>query len=226
MTANLTPEAIANFLQNNPSFFQDHADVFAELSIPNPNSSGAIPLVQRQLLTLREQNSALKGQLTGLIENASGNQRISQLLIQWCSLMLSENDANEMPKKIIQGIANIFELSDIYLKLWNLDRLPLSKEENIDINNIKQFASNNKKPICGPISINTDIASLLPKQTQSMAVIPLTLPSDKQSIGLLILGSPDINRFTIDMGVDFLETISALASAALSRLSSNENKTA
>lgn len=226
MTANLTPEAVSDFLQKNPNFFSEHADVFSELNIPSPNNGGAIPLVQRQLLTLREQNNALKGQLTGLIENASGNQRISQMLIQWCSLMLSENNANDIPNKITQGISNIFELSDICLKLWNLELLPASKEENIDIQSIKQFANNNKKPICGPISINTDIASILPKHTQSMAIIPLNLTSDKQSIGLLVLGSPDVNRFTLDMGVDFLETIAALSSAALSRLSNTEQQTA
>lgn len=226
MTANLTPETIAKFLQETPGFFDEYSDIFAELKIPSPDSGSAIPLVQRQLLTLREQNQLLKGQLTGLIENASGNQRISQLLIQWCSMMLAENNANEIPNQITQGIANIFELSDISLRLWGLEKHTTTQEANSEITDLKKFTSNNKKPICGPVSISTDIASLLPKHTQSMAIIPLKLTSTNKSIGILVLGSPDVNRFTSDMGVDFLETIAALASAALSRLSDAEQKTA
>lgn len=226
MTANLNPEDIAKFLLENPDFFHQYAEVFADLKVPSPDSGTAIPLVQRQLLTLREQNHTLKSQLTGLIENASGNQRISHLLIQWCSIMLAENNANEIPHQITQGIANIFELSDISLKLWGLEKYTTTQEANTEITDLKKFTNNHKKPICGPVAINLDIAALLPTHTQSMAVIPLRLSPNEKSIGLLILGSPDANRFTQDMGVDFLETIAALASAALSRLSDTEQKTA
>lgn len=223
---NLSPEVIAKFLQENPSFFNDNAAIFSDLKVPHPDSGAAIPLVQRQLLSIREQNQALKNQLTGLIENASGNQRISQLLIQWCSSMLSENDANEIPNKITLGISNIFQLPDISLRLWGLEKHTTNSEHEKDVSTLKQFTNNQKQPICGPVSMHKEIAALLPKQSQSMAIIPLSLNEGKQSIGLLILGSTDANRFTIDMGVDFLETIASLSSAALSRLSTTEQRSA
>jgi hypothetical protein len=44
----------------------------------------------------------------------------------------------------------------------------------------------------------------------SLAVIPMP------SVGLLVLASPDANRFTADMGTEFLTRLGQLAHAALS----------
>ena len=51
---------IALYLQNNPQFFEDHADMLAEVTIPHPYSGRTISLNERQLLTLREQNKNLE----------------------------------------------------------------------------------------------------------------------------------------------------------------------
>ena len=38
------------------------------------------------------------------------------------------------------------------------------------------------------------------------------------AFGLLVLGSPDPTRYTVDMGTDFLVRIAEIASAGLTRL--------
>ena len=54
----------------------------------------------------------------------------------------------------------------------------------------------------------------------SIALIPLRAEPTAPAFGLLVLASPDAQRFNPDMGTDFLERIADLASAALSRLRS------
>jgi len=49
-------------------------------------------------------------------------------------------------------------------------------------------------------------------------MIPLRSHADAPAFGLLLLASPDGQRFNAEMGTDFLERIADLASAALSRL--------
>ena len=49
-------------------------------------------------------------------------------------------------------------------------------------------------------------------------MIPLRQDNDSPTFGLLVLGSGDPQRFTVDMGTDFLVTIGQLASAALGRI--------
>jgi hypothetical protein len=52
----------------------------------------------------------------------------------------------------------------------------------------------------------------------SVALIPLRPGKSPQAFGMLVLASPDPQRFQSGMGTDFLERIGELAGAALSRL--------
>jgi hypothetical protein len=49
-------------------------------------------------------------------------------------------------------------------------------------------------------------------------MLPLRVGASPEAFGLLVLGSPDKDRFHITMGTAFLTRIGELASAALSRL--------
>ena len=58
-----------------------------------------------------------------------------------------------------------------------------------------------------------------PDQAESLALIPLRLPdAATQTFGVIVLASPDSQRFHAGMGTDFLERIADIASAGLSRL--------
>ena len=48
--------AVADFLKNNPQFFEEYADVVAEIFVPHPHGGHAIPIAERQILTLRDKN--------------------------------------------------------------------------------------------------------------------------------------------------------------------------
>mgnify|MGYP006191495151 CR=1 FL=1 len=52
----------------------------------------------------------------------------------------------------------------------------------------------------------------------SVALVPLRNAEDGPAFGLLVLGSPDPQRFDATMGTEFLSRIAELASAALVRL--------
>jgi hypothetical protein len=49
-------------------------------------------------------------------------------------------------------------------------------------------------------------------------MLPLRVGASPDAFGLLVLGSPDKDRFQITMGTAFLARIAELASAALARL--------
>ena len=52
--------AVAEYLKQNPKFFEDYADVIAEIFVPHPHGGHAIPIAERQILTLREKNDELE----------------------------------------------------------------------------------------------------------------------------------------------------------------------
>lgn len=219
MTApSLSAQDVARFLQDNPDFFTDHATVFADIKVPHPHQAHAISLGERQILTLRARARELEWQLSGLIQNATGNERISKLLINWCASLLSEDDPHRLPDLIVHGLSRLFDLPDIALRVWSLPRLADNSPFLHDVTpDLQHDTENREHPYCGPVN-GHNAASWLSNTPASLALLPLKAGTSGRTIGLLVLGSPDATRFTEDMGTEFLQTIATLAGASLSRL--------
>lgn len=211
----LNPEDVALFLKSNPDFFQTHASVFADLRVPHPHEARAISLGERQILTLRNRCKELEWKLAGLLHNASGNERISQQLMEWCCDMLAEDDAQALPALIVERLQGIFELPCVVLRLWDKEGPAPFVQDVGDA--VKHHASGLTTPYCGPTE-GSPAAEWLDTPSQSLACIALRPEGGVNAFGMLMLGSEDPGRFTNDMGTDFLATIGRLASASLQRL--------
>jgi uncharacterized protein YigA (DUF484 family) len=81
----------------------------------------------------------------------------------------------------------------------------------------KSFTASLSQPYCG-VNAGFEAGKWLDDSAgiTSLALIPLRHQGD--TFGLLVLGSPDPTRYTADMGVDFLQQVGDIASAALARL--------
>ncbi len=55
--------AVADYLKENPGFFEQYADLLAEIFVPHPHGGRAIPNAERQIVTLREKNVQLDTKL-------------------------------------------------------------------------------------------------------------------------------------------------------------------
>ena len=66
--------AVAEYLKQNPQFFEDYADMIAEIFVPHPHGGHAIPIAERQIVTLREKNHELESKLRELIRFGSENE--------------------------------------------------------------------------------------------------------------------------------------------------------
>jgi len=216
--ASLSADTIAQFLQENPSFFQDHAEFFASLRVPHPNETRAISLGERQILTLRARVKDLEWKLSGLAHNASGNERTSKTLTTWCARMLAEDDATMLPHHVVTHLREFFDLPGVALRVWELSGLEADSPFLQGVTPaIREYARELAKPYCGPYR-HQEAAALLDETPVSLAAIALRPAPDASPIGVLVLGSDDVERFTGDMGTTFLEIIGDLAGAALSRL--------
>ncbi|NYT62625.1 DUF484 family protein [Alcaligenaceae bacterium] len=216
-TSSLTADNIALFLQDNPGFFQEHAELFANLRVPHPNETRAISLGERQILALRARSKDLEWKLSGLVHNASGNEKISQTLTQWCCRMLGEEDAAQIPAHIVRSLSDLFDLPTIALRVWNLSKLEDSEFNQDVTDSIRSYARDLLRPYCGPLG-DQEVAAWLGTPPATLAIIALRPRGHTEPIGLLVLGSDDAERFTSDMGTAFLDTINELASASLLRL--------
>ena len=218
MSDTLSPLTVARFLQDHPDFFTSHAELFAALTVPHPNQSRAISLGERQIMTLRDRQKDLEIRLAALSHQASFNQSIADKLTAWCEVLVAADDAQSIPGHIIAGLGEVFGLSDVSMRLWDLSIPPEGVGTPVD-DDARQFAQSLSAPYCGP-NKDFSVAAWLQQPPASLAMIPVRHGHDAQApiVGLLLLGSDDAERFTSDMGTTFLETMARLASAAVGRL--------
>ena len=64
----MRPEDVARYLKDHPEFFEHYADMIGDISIPHPHGGRAIPISERQIISLREKNKILEGKLRELVE--------------------------------------------------------------------------------------------------------------------------------------------------------------
>ena len=71
-------EDVAQYLQDNPQFFEEHLETLAQIALPHPHGGRTISLSERQLLALREKNKELEKKLHDLIEFARENDALQR----------------------------------------------------------------------------------------------------------------------------------------------------
>ena len=82
---------VALFLKDNPKFFEDYADVIAEIFVPHPHGGHAIPIAERQIVTLREKNTELESRLREMIRFGGQNDQISSRSLLSSSVFFSRS---------------------------------------------------------------------------------------------------------------------------------------
>jgi uncharacterized protein len=216
----ITEDDIANFLLNTPDFFERHAQLLATVQLNSPHGNRAVSLQERQAEMLRDKIKAIEQRVMEMIRNGSENMVIADKLQRWTrDLFLTTHD-RLLPQKIVDGVQGQFMVPQAAIKVWGV--APAYADEFFAqgvSEDARTFASSLSSCYCG-INSGFEAAGWLPdpNAAQSLALIPLRAGASPQAFGLMVLASPDGQRFNSNMGTDFLERIAELASAALSRL--------
>jgi len=72
----LTVEEVAEFLERNPGFFENHVELLMNLQIPHPHGGRAVSIGERQLVAVREKAKLLEGKLRELIQFGEENDLV------------------------------------------------------------------------------------------------------------------------------------------------------
>ena len=216
----VTEDDIAHFLSTTPDFFTRHAELLAAVQLTSPHGNRAISLQERQAEMLREKIKALEQRIMEMVRNGNDNMVIANRLQNWTRNVLLVHESTALPAAIADSIAHDFMVPQVAVRLWGLagafadEAFALGASEDVQI-----FAASLSQPYCG-VNTGFEADSWLKDaaHAQSIALIPLRAGPGSDVFGLLVLASPDAQRFQAGMGTDFLERIGELAGAALSRL--------
>ncbi len=216
----ITEEDIAEFLVNTPDFFERHAVLLASVQLTSPHGGRAVSLQERQAEMLREKIKMLEHRIMDMVRHGNENMLIGDKLLRWARQMFQVGRPADLPEIMTRGIHDAFGVPQVALKVWEV-AAPFSQEPFAQgvSDDVKSLANSLTSPYCG-INSGFDAVRWLdqPDQAASMALVALRRPNAAHASGLLVLASPDAQRYEAGMATDFLERLAELGSAAISRL--------
>jgi uncharacterized protein len=157
------------------------------------------------------------------MRHGNENVVIADRLLRWAGKLFEVRPARDLPDTIATEIRNQFIVPQVAIKVWDVDAGYAAEAFVQGVSeDAKTFASSLTQPYCG-VNSGFEAVNWLDDtaMAMSLALIPLRqgpVNSIGPAFGMLVLASPDPQRFQSGMGTDFLERIAELASAALSRL--------
>lgn len=208
--------AVAEYLKANPKFFEDYADVVAEIFVPHPHGGHAIPIAERQIVTLREKNQELEAKFRELVAYGTENDQISEKVHRSTLALFASPDLETTLAVLYHSLEEDFGVPQVAARLWGkvpeqsyLPELAATSSE------VRQYADQLGQPYCGPVAAFEsrewfDDGDIL----TSFAFLPLRTA---QTFGVLALGSPDPQRFHPGMGTLYQTRLAELASVATAR---------
>src|ERR1700686_267480 len=109
---------VATYLKENPGFFEQYADLLAEIFVPHPHGGRAIPIAERQIVTLREKNAQLETKLKELIDFGSENDGISEKLHRSTLALFAAPDLETTLGVLYHSLRDDFHVPQVSLRLW------------------------------------------------------------------------------------------------------------
>ncbi len=216
----ITEDDIANFLANTPDFFERHAELLASVQLSSGHGSRAVSLQERQAGLLRDKIKTLEARVVDMIRHGQENVGIADKLQRCTRNLLLTAHARNLPATIVRELKTQFSIPQAAIKVWRVNGIFSDEGFCTGVSSDAQaFASSLTAPYCG-VNSGFEASSWLPEPALalSLALLPLRTALGADAFGMLVMASPDAERFQSDMGTEFLAQIGDLAAAALMRL--------
>ena len=155
-----------------------------------------------------------------MMRHGNENMLIGDKLQRWSRQLFLVARPVDLPAVLVSEIKSQFSVPQAALKLWDVAEVyanePFAQGASEDI---RSLASSLTVPYCG-VNAGFDAVKWLedPDNVASLSLIPLRNGATSPAFGMLVLASPDSQRYQAGMATDFLERIAELASASLSRV--------
>ena len=208
-------EEVAQFLNQHPEFFEEYAEMLAEVVIPHPHGGRAIPISERQILSLREKVRRLESKLGELIRFGEQNDAITDKLHRMTLALMSARGLPAVLHVLGFNLREDFAVPHVAVRLWGpyegLTEDPAASSEEA-----RAFAAKLNGPYCSAhVMVDTDDwFGEAAAHLRSFAYVPLR---EGESFGLLALAAEDPQRFYPEMGTLYLTRIGEIISACLRR---------
>lgn len=213
----MTPDDVVQYLNDHPDFFNEHAELLADMQIPYPQENKVVSLQERQVIAVRDKNRILQDKMLELIGFGEENDAIGEKMHRLTIALLASLDLNDFLNNLNYSLREDFAIPDFVMRLWRVS----CQDKNHDVfaevsTDIHAIAESLAQPYCGNHVADAirDLFGEAKAHLKSFSMIPL---ATTRTIGLLVLASPELERFYADMGTLHLKRLGELISAAVAR---------
>jgi uncharacterized protein YigA (DUF484 family) len=211
----MNEEDIAVFLRSHPQFFDRHPELLETIRVAHPHGGRAIPLAERQMVSLRERVRVLESKLSELIRIGEENDAIGERVHRLAVGLLGASDFQTFAQALYFHLREDFSVPHVVLRVWGR-ALPGDRVEADAVTDAqRQAAETMGGPVCGPAAGSPflDWFGESAPHLRSLALVPL---GGTSLFGLLALGSEDAERFYPEMGTLYLRRIGDLCAVGVS----------
>jgi uncharacterized protein YigA (DUF484 family) len=200
----LTAQQVADYLRQNPGFFEQHVDILVNLQVPHPHGGRAVSIGERQLVAVREKSRILE-------------DKLHELIVLACRLIAAPS-LDATLDTLYLDLLDHFSVPHVAVRLWNVaEENPETKEFAMVAAEMKQFVEQMTAPYCGHHAVYESQAWFGEAAPHLKSFALLALRHDAHAFGVVALASEDPKRFYPEMGTMYLSRIASLVSHALWR---------
>jgi uncharacterized protein YigA (DUF484 family) len=214
----LTPDQVAEFLKQNPGFFENHVEILMDLQIPHPHGGRAVSIGERQLVAVREKSRLVEDKLRELIQFGEENDAASAKVQRLACRLIEATSLDATLDTLYLDLLDHFAVPHVAVRLWNVaEENPDTKEFAPVAPEMRQFVSQMAAPYCGHHAVYESQVWFGEAASHLKSFAMLALKRDDLHFGAVALGSEDPKRFFPEMGTLYLQRIGELLSHALWR---------
>ncbi|PXX92267.1 DUF484 domain-containing protein [Marinobacter vulgaris] len=215
----LTPDAVADYLRDNPDFFVEQDELLRSLTLPH-DSGRAISLVERQVHLFREQRDTLRRELVELVSIARHNDRLFEKSKRLLMQVIEARNLNDMAAAIDDSIRGDFGLDAASIILFTDSELPTAAQGALHVVAPEVAKARlgglleGDRAVCGQFR-ESERSFLFPDREEPIASVALVPLRHDELVGVFAVGSCEIGYFDQSMGSLFLTYISDTLSRLL-----------
>ena len=217
VTMQPSEEQIAEYMRNNPQFFERHPALLADMYLPSPHG-GTVSLAERQQLAQRDKIRVLESRMAELLSFGKENDIIGDKVHRLSLGLLAAQSFEILIQMLVHSLREDFHVPYVGIRLWAQPQNPVHAGHEaytaID-SELSDWTQGLATPYCGHRP-GLDMESWFGENAAPKSFALIALRSEK-AFGLLALASDDEKRFYPEMGTLFLKRVGELASASLLR---------
>jgi uncharacterized protein YigA (DUF484 family) len=214
----MTAEQVAEFLRQNPGFFESHVDVLMNLQVPHPHGGRAVSIGERQVVALREKAKLLEDKLRELIQFGEENDAVGEKVHRLSCRLIEAPSLDAALDTLYLDLLDHFAVPHVAVRLWNIaEENPETKEFAPVPAEMREFVAQMAAPYCAAHAVYESQSWFgeAAAHVKSFAYVPLK--RDDFAFGVVALASEDPQRFYPEMGTLYLARVGELVSHALWR---------